>query len=119
MAWEKRPGGVYYYTSKRVDGRVVKRYFGRGPLAKIAFELDARARRERQSQAEILGAERAALGTAEDLMESLDEACRLMTEAAFTAAGYHRQNFSAWRKKRERRDTIRDDKGAVRGRGSP
>jgi hypothetical protein len=101
MAWEKRPGGLYYYTSRRVGGRVVKEYFGRGPLAKMAADLDARPHRERQSQAEILGAERAKLGPAEDAMESLDEACRLMTEAAFTAAGYHRQNYSAWRKKRE------------------
>jgi len=36
MAWDKRG---YFYRSRRVEGRVVRDYFGRGPLADAAAYL--------------------------------------------------------------------------------
>jgi hypothetical protein len=36
MGWEKRRNGVYFYTARRVGGRVVKRYLGADPVAAAA-----------------------------------------------------------------------------------
>lgn len=45
MGWER---GRYYMRSRRVDGRVVRVYIGRGPAAEAAAG-DDRARRERRA----------------------------------------------------------------------
>ncbi len=67
MAWEQRSGKKYYYRSYRVNGRVVKEYFGAGPIAELAASEDAsrkelRAEQRRQragSKAKLLAAEAA------------------------------------------------------------
>ena len=41
MPWESRPGGRYYYSARRVGGRVIKTYYGRGILGAEAARLDA------------------------------------------------------------------------------
>jgi hypothetical protein len=51
MSWETR--GVYgpYYTrSRRVDGRVVREYVGRGPLAEIIAQADEAEREAHRLQ---------------------------------------------------------------------
>ncbi len=43
MAWETRktsPHRYYYRASRNGDGKVVKKYFGRGPLAEAAAAED-------------------------------------------------------------------------------
>jgi len=45
MGWECRQGAGYYYRSRRVGGRTVKTYFGRGEVARMAEQLDAADRR--------------------------------------------------------------------------
>lgn len=40
MAWEKRPGGRYYYHSRKVNGRVVHVYFGNGFTGRSAERMD-------------------------------------------------------------------------------
>ncbi len=59
MSWEvrnRRPTR-YYYTARKVNGRVLKGYVGRGPAAELAASLDAQARRRRAEAAEALRAE--------------------------------------------------------------
>lgn len=104
MAWASRPGGTYYYRNEWVDGRVVTRYFGRGPAAELAAGLDALARQRRRDEAEALRAEQARLRPLEAALAALDAACDLMVEAELTAAGYHRPNYGAWRRRRVRDD---------------
>ena len=43
MALERRRNGQpkYYFTAKRVDGKVVKKYHGTGPLA-LLVEIEVR-----------------------------------------------------------------------------
>ena len=102
MAWASRPGGTYYYRNQWVDGRAVTRYLGRGPAAELAAGLDALARQRRRDEAEALRAERARLGPPEAALAALEAACKLMVEAGLTAAGYHRPNYGAWRRRRVR-----------------
>ena len=83
MAWERRGVGLYYYSSARRDGKVVKAYHGRGLAGRLA-------------------AERAMLAPIEAAMAALDEACRLMTRACLVAGGYH-ESCGHWRRRRGRR----------------
>jgi hypothetical protein len=52
MGWEKRErGGLYYTRSRRVDGRVVREYFGTGPLAEIVALEDDLERLQKEEEA--------------------------------------------------------------------
>ncbi len=51
MSWDKQGGRLYYSRSRRVNGRFVRQYFGRGPEAHRAAAEDARRRPERQQRA--------------------------------------------------------------------
>ena len=104
MAFETRtPGGnKYLYLSTRdaTTGKVRKVYVGRGPKADAAAaELEARRKRRAD---ERLAVERAVaeLRAADAATDRLDDAATLVTEAALLAAGFHRQNYSKWRKRR-------------------
>jgi hypothetical protein len=53
MAWERRPaGGRYYYRSRRQDDKVIKQYFGRGKIGRLAAEADQAARDARRHAAQ-------------------------------------------------------------------
>ena len=99
MAWEKRRGSRYYYQSVREDGRVRKRYIGRGEVAELVAHADeamARVRRERMIR------ERAELEKMRSLLESADEmgeAVESLARAEMIAAGYRRRR-GQWRKRR-------------------
>ena len=100
MAWEKRPSGRYYYHPRRVGGRVRKFYLGRGDEAKLMAERVARERATRAVEREVVRSERARLEPLEHIMSSLDAGCGLLVAAVLTAAGYHRHDRGAWRRKR-------------------
>ncbi|MBA4192930.1 MAG: hypothetical protein C0467_33655 [Planctomycetaceae bacterium] len=104
MAFEvRKTGGTgYFYLSRRdpTTGKVVKQYVGTGPKADAAAK--ALAARRQQRVTERLAVERlgAKLRPADALMAELDEAATLVMEAALLAAGFHRVNYSRWRKRR-------------------
>jgi hypothetical protein len=103
VAWESRCRGRYYYAAARQDGRVVKCYVGRGPLAELAAGLDAEARRRRAGRAEAVRDDQARHEPAERALAELDAACALLTEAILTAAGYRRVNHGPWKRRRRAR----------------
>jgi predicted NAD-dependent protein-ADP-ribosyltransferase YbiA (DUF1768 family) len=103
--WERRErGGLYYYRSRRVNGRVEKEYIGNGSLAKLAAEADALERHQREEEAKAWQAEREQLEALEELTEELCEAAELLTRAALLTAGYRQHHRGEWRKQRERDD---------------
>ncbi len=51
MGWEDRNGTLYYYRKKRVDGRVVSEYIGRGEFADKIAQCDKGMRRHAQQKA--------------------------------------------------------------------
>jgi hypothetical protein len=99
MAWERRGEKYYYYLSRRVDGRVEKRYFGRGLPAGLADRMVAEAEFDRRQQARSLAALKAELEPADRLVDELDDVARRLTEEALVAAGFRRVNYS-WRRRR-------------------
>src|SRR5262245_43060777 len=98
MAWESRRNGRYYYSAVKRDGRVIKRYFGRGPAAELAAQLDQQARQRRQDQAAALHTERSRRAAPERALHDFETACDLLMVAALMAAGYHRTNYGPWRR---------------------
>jgi hypothetical protein len=100
MSWETRTGrGLYYTRSRRVGGRIVREYIGRGSAADLMAELDRQERERQRAEAArmvIRKAEDAALDT------QVDEVCRLadlLARGLLLAAGLH-QHHGEWRKRR-------------------
>ena len=102
MGWEKRERGGFYYTrSRKVDGRVVREYFGTGPLAEIvALEDEYRCRR-REEEAAYWEEKKERLKQNAAFLQELEEAAKILATAHLLAAGYHRHKGS-WRLLRER-----------------
>jgi hypothetical protein len=99
MALERRGGGVYYYTTRRVYSRVVKEYGGSGYVAELAARMDATQRElrrldrmEPRIELDFLRAEVTCQ------REWLDAADRLVAEA-LERSGWHNVRRQ-WRRKR-------------------
>ena len=105
MAWETRGNGRrYYYQASRVDGRVVKRYLGKGDVAALLGQMNDLAAQRRQFKAESDRAERAALDA---LQQDVADACELveqLTRVVLVLAGYHQHDRGQWRKRRATKD---------------
>ena len=116
MGWETRRGrGSYYYHSKRVDGRVVKEYCGRGELAALVARLDDLNRDERKTARLQEQAEEAMMREMEASIAPLDLAADLAMRTAMQEAGYHRHSRGSWRKKRGKHTSIDEEGAGTRG----
>ena len=102
--WERRiRGGLYYTRSRKQDGRVIREYVGRGPLAELAAEADALRNLRREEEAKAWRQEREELEALDRSVEELYEAAEVLARASLIAAGYHQHNRGAWRKRRGRK----------------
>lgn len=102
MAWETRSGRRYYYEKKRVDGRVVSRYVGRGLSAQLAQSCNAIARIERE---ELRIAAKAQAALDRELDSQIRRSARvvkLMVETSLILSGFHKHK-GQWRRKREQK----------------
>jgi hypothetical protein len=85
-----------YYRSRRVGGRVVNRYLGKGPAALQAASADSAQRQQRQVRRRRIQE----LAGLEEPVVALAERAALLASAALVAAGYHRPGRYLWRKRR-------------------
>jgi hypothetical protein len=99
MAWERRDSNLYYYQSKRVDGRVRKKYVGAGEVAQAIARSDETIRRSRVVQSERARGELEEARTLVSAGEELCEAADILAVAQLVAAGYHRHK-GQWRMRR-------------------
>jgi hypothetical protein len=98
VAWEKRRNGRrYFYLCQRTpDGRVQKKYFGKGLRAKIeSIRLETKAR-DRRRDAQL----KAVLDELESIAADYASSIRLLFESQLYAAGYHNPKSRGWRKRR-------------------
>ena len=101
MAWETRQGkGKYYTRSRRINGRVVREYFGTGAAGKLAAFQDAEKRARKATQLRAWQAEQERLEELEEPLEELDGVCDLLMKATLIGAGYHRHKRGEWRRRR-------------------
>ena len=95
MSWERRRNRWYYTRSKRVNGRIVRTYFGRGPEAEAAAAEDEQ-RRQRRLENKQKWAQRAEL---EAQIDEYDELVMLVVRVEMAVKGYH-YTRGEWRKHR-------------------
>ena len=103
MAWETRGNGRrYYYTAKRVDGKVVKKYHGSGPLA-FMIELECRTiARKRAEEIKKRDDYVAELWQLESIGRLAKNAARQAMHATYLLAGYKRSDCYHWKRKEPR-----------------
>lgn len=102
MSWELRHHNKkYFYKKQRVNGKLVRVYLGRGPVAELFAAADAQT-------ADARAAERADLDTLRDeftrierILDHQEKLLRLFTHAHLIHAGYHNHQ-GQWRKRREK-----------------
>ncbi len=100
MAWEQRGNNRYYYTARRVNGRVVKIYHGNGEAArrqeKHADLLKLLEKKNQQRiQQEMNSLDELDRGVAEQA-----EIAELMARLALVEQGFHLHQRGEWRKRR-------------------
>jgi len=101
--WEKRErGGLYYTRSRKVNGRVVRKYVGGGALGELAARMDAQERQRREEEAAAWREERERLEELAGLVDELCEAVETVARATLLAAGFRQHNRGEWRRRRER-----------------
>src|SRR3954471_5309859 len=101
MPWEQVGRRRYYYRSEWSAGRPVRRYAGTGPAAELAAAADDLRRLGRAIAARERQAEQGRRRDAEAPLRELCEVTDLLAQAALVAAGYHRHDRGAWRRRRE------------------
>jgi hypothetical protein len=106
VPWKRIDGRRYWYEHRREGGRGASRYVGpEGSLAatlaseRAAIRAEARetTRAARAAEAEV---RRPEIERERELDELVAEA-RALAAATLEAAGYHRHDRGAWRKRRE------------------
>lgn len=106
MAWERRKrggGNRYYYRSRRVGGRVVKEYLGRGAAAEaVATHQEAR-RVEREKQQATQAAAEAPLVNASLALIRFGALAHDLFRAVLVANGYHLHQ-GEWRRRMSKPD---------------
>jgi|SRR5215217_2246102 len=101
MGWEARERGTSYYTrTRRVNGRVIRKYVGGGVLGKIAALEDELERRQRKEEAAYWEEERERLKQNVGFLGELEEAAKILTTAHLIAGGCHKHK-GEWRRLRE------------------
>ena len=101
MAWETRQrGGRYYTRSKKVNGRVVREYVGKGVTGERAAAADERERAQRQAQQAAWRSECERIELAIAPLEEFYDVVETLARASLLLAGYHRHHRGEWRRRR-------------------
>lgn len=103
MALVERNGNIYYYSKKKVAGRVVTTYEGAGVVAELAAYRAEREREERERRIEEARERELGLLTPmaeiDRQIEQLSSVIDLLAKALLIEEGYH-QHKRQWRKRR-------------------
>lgn len=99
MGWEL---GKYYTRSRRVNGRVVRRYIGGGKIGRLAADMDALKRQERKATETLFDEARTEAELHDEDLKAMERLAEVLTRAALVAAGYRQHHRGEWRRRRER-----------------
>jgi hypothetical protein len=101
MAWERRgKTATYYYRSVRRDGQVKKLYLGKGSAAHKAAKEAAIERANLEAGNQLISREEMKTATACQLSKQVETLSTCLMDAVLLGAGFWRQNYSRWRKRR-------------------
>ncbi len=100
VAWEQRGTRSYFYSARRIGGRVVKLYAGPGQRGEVAEAFDAFQRQERERQAQERQRFLAGQLAQNRELDRLHRLTDLWTAAVLLACGFHRARRQ-WRRRRK------------------
>jgi hypothetical protein len=95
MAWERRGNQKFYYSSHKVNGRVIKEYLGRGERAKRAALEDAQKKAIRENDR----AERQEWEGIDSKIAQLHQFTKLLSHSYLLNAGFYQHHRGEWRKR--------------------
>ncbi len=104
----------YWYRSKRIGGRVVREYVGRGAISGLEAQRDACNREKAIAAREEADQRRCELDALDDKVKTACEAAAAVMDATLEAAGYHRHARGQWRKRRKRRKQREENNGMAK-----
>jgi hypothetical protein len=93
----------YYYRKRKVNGKVISDYVGKGPIADLFVLADAQIAENRREAKRAWQAEKDEMEAIDQSLEELNRRIDLLARATLVAAGYHQHHRSEWRKKRNGR----------------
>jgi len=101
MSWDRKPKTEkrYYYRTKRVGGRVVKTYIGRGLPGLLAAQQDQKARQRRTSDRDHWDSVLLSADAARQSTDVLLAITRLLMRAVLVAHGYYLHRGHEWRRR--------------------
>jgi hypothetical protein len=99
VGWSKRGNLMFFYRRRRVGGRLVTSYVGRGPTAQLAADLEALQRRQREAGWAAQRIEKQRWKEADTWLLRLTELTRLLVKDHLRGLGYHQHARSEWRRK--------------------
>lgn len=102
MGWERRGSGNYYYRKKRVGGRVVTEYVGKGLSAELGALFDDKMRSERELERAAREKARAEEEQIDHALVELEELVQAITRGYLIVQGYHKHK-GQWRRKRDKK----------------
>jgi hypothetical protein len=97
MGWDR---DRYYTRSRKVRGKVVRDYYGSGPVAHIAAQAFDLLRRKRQALLAHRRQQRAELLELQVQVGQVDRIAEQAARAELEAAGYHQHHQGEWRRRR-------------------
>jgi hypothetical protein len=101
MAWENRSGkGRYYTRSRRVNGLVIREYYGTGAAGQLAAAEHARERLKRIEETKHRLELIRRLTKRYSAMRLADSVADAIVEVSLAKLGYHQYRGATWRKKR-------------------
>jgi hypothetical protein len=100
MGWERRGNGLYYYSKRKVGGRVISTYHGAGPMAEAIAAgheyLRARSSEERVER----DSARRAVDEFAGLVDEFSRLTRAATRAVLLSRGCY-EHKRQWRRPRK------------------
>jgi hypothetical protein len=101
MSWDRG----YYYQARKIGGRVVKKYVGRGKMAELIALGEAIERQEREQERDEFRAWKESLAEFDEHIDELNVLADSLARAALFAAGFHQHRRGEWRRKRDSGET--------------
>lgn len=96
MAWERRGNKKFYYRSRKVNGRVVREYIGRGERAKRVAQEDTQKKATREHDR----IERQEWEAMDNHIAELHQLTKLLSHSHLVNAGFYRHHRGEWRRRR-------------------
>ncbi|MBR9803266.1 hypothetical protein GYB59_16955 [bacterium] len=102
MSWDRKPqtGRRYYYRNKRIDGRSVKEYVGRGPKADKAALRDEEVRLQQQRDHHYWDARIVQIERSGESLTQLVTLAKLLTRSVLIANGFYLHKGHEWRRRK-------------------